>query len=100
MFKAKSMTSLVVLKTPPSESMWGAQASRPQCSLFDKSDYLIQIMARANRHHLLGYVWHITHRCHKKEFLLKFEKDKKQWISWLFAAKKRFGLCVLKYTVT
>jgi REP element-mobilizing transposase RayT len=57
-------------------------------------------MARANRHHLPGYVWHITHRCHKKEFLLKFEKDKKRWISWLFEAKKRFGLCVLNYTVT
>ncbi len=57
-------------------------------------------MARANRHHLPGYVWHITHRCHKKEFLLKFEKDKKRWISWLFEAKKRFGLCVLDYTVT
>jgi REP element-mobilizing transposase RayT len=24
-------------------------------------------MARANRHHLPGYVWHITHRCHKRE---------------------------------
>lgn len=57
-------------------------------------------MARANRHHLPGYVWHITHRCHKKEFLLKFEKDKKRWIHWLFEAKKRFGLCVLNYTVT
>jgi putative transposase len=57
-------------------------------------------MARANRHHMPGYVWHITHRCHKKEFLLKFEKDKKRWIGWLFEAKKRFGLCVLDYTVT
>ena len=57
-------------------------------------------MARANRHHLPGYVWHITHRCHKKEFLLKFEKDKKRWTTWLFEAKKRFGLCVLNYTVT
>lgn len=57
-------------------------------------------MARANRHHLPGYVWHITHRCHKQEFLLKFEKDKKRWLNWLFEAKKRFGLCVLNYTVT
>ena len=57
-------------------------------------------MARANRHHLPGYVWHITHRCHKKEFLLKFEKDKKRWINWLFEAKNRFGLCILNYTVT
>jgi hypothetical protein len=61
----------------------------------DKSDHLIYIMARANRHHLPGYVWHITHQCHKKEFLLKFDKDKKRWIGWLFDAKKRFGLCVL-----
>ena len=32
-------------------------------------------MARANRHYIPGYVWHITHRCHKKEFLLKFARD-------------------------
>jgi len=29
-------------------------------------------MPRAYRHYTPGYVWHITHRCHKKEFLLKF----------------------------
>ena len=57
-------------------------------------------MARANRHHLPGYVWHITHRCHKREFLLKFEKDKKRWVNWLFESKKRFGLIILNYTVT
>ncbi len=57
-------------------------------------------MARANRHHLPGYVWHITHRCHKREFLLKFDKDKKRWMHWLFEAKKRFGLKILNYTVT
>ena len=27
-------------------------------------------MPRANRHFLPGHVWHITHRCHRKEFLL------------------------------
>ncbi len=32
-------------------------------------------MARANGHHIPGQVWHITHRCHKKEFLLKFARD-------------------------
>ena len=57
-------------------------------------------MARANRHHLPDYVWHITHRCHKKEFLLKFDKDKKLWMRWLFEAKKRFGLTILNFTVT
>ena len=31
-------------------------------------------MPRAHRHYIPGYVWHITHRCHKQEFLLRFEK--------------------------
>ncbi len=57
-------------------------------------------MARANRHYIPGYIWHITHRCHQKEFLLKFARDRRRWIYWLFEAKKRFNLCVLNYMVT
>jgi REP element-mobilizing transposase RayT len=58
-------------------------------------------MARANRHYLPGnHIWHITHRCHKKEFLLKFARDRRTWLKWLFEAKKRYGLCVLNYMVT
>jgi len=57
-------------------------------------------MARAKRHFLHGYVWHITHRCHKKEFLLKLVKDRHRWLYWLFEAKKRYGLCILNYIVT
>ena len=57
-------------------------------------------MARANRHHIPGQVWHITHRCHKKEFLLKFARDRRSWHSWLFEARKRFGLRILNYVVT
>ena len=57
-------------------------------------------MPRANRYFLPGHVWHITHRCHKQEFLLKFAKDRSCWIRWLFEARKRFGLCVLNYMVT
>ena len=57
-------------------------------------------MPRANRYFIPGYTWHITHRCHKQEFLLKFIRDRKKWIAWLFEAKKRFGLVVLNYTVT
>lgn len=37
-------------------------------------------MPRANRHHIPGQVWHITHRCHKDDFLLKFAKDRQTWI--------------------
>jgi putative transposase len=57
-------------------------------------------MPRANRHYIPGYVWHITHRCHKKEFLLKFARDRRRWLQWLFEANKRYGLRVLNYTVT
>ena len=57
-------------------------------------------MPRANRHFIPGYIWHITHRCHKKEFLLKFDKDKSRWLWWLFEAKKRYGTCILDYMVT
>jgi len=58
-------------------------------------------MARAKRHYIPGHVWHITHRCHKREFLLKFPRDRRRWIEWLYQAKKRYsGLCVLSYMVT
>ena len=57
-------------------------------------------MPRANRHFLPGHVWHITHRCHQKEFLLKFARERRRYLHWVFQAKKRFGLSVLNYMVT
>ncbi len=57
-------------------------------------------MPRANRYHLPHYVWHITHRCHRQQFLLKFARDRQRWIRWLYAARQRYGLCVLDYAVT
>ena len=57
-------------------------------------------MPRAHRYFLSGYLWHITHRCHEKSFLLKFARDRRRWIRWLFEARKRFGLRVLNYVAT
>jgi putative transposase len=57
-------------------------------------------MARAKRHYIPGHVWHITHRCHKREFLLKFVKDRRRWLHWLLEAKRRYGLVILNYMVT
>lgn len=34
-------------------------------------------MPHANRYRLPGNVWHITHPCHRREFLLKFVYDKR-----------------------
>lgn len=57
-------------------------------------------MPRANRCRIPGQVWHITHRCHRRQFLLKFARDRRAWVRWLYEARKRFGLCVLNYQVT
>jgi putative transposase len=57
-------------------------------------------MPRANRYFLPGYVWHITHRCHQRKFLLRFGRDRRRYLHWVFEAKKRYGLCVLDYIVT
>jgi len=40
-------------------------------------------MARAKTHYLPGYIWHITHRCHKREFLLGYAKDRHRYLQWL-----------------
>ncbi len=57
-------------------------------------------MPRANRHYLPGYMWHLTHRCHDRRFQLRFLRDRRAWIDWLYEARRRFGLCVLDYNVT
>jgi len=57
-------------------------------------------MARAKRHFIPGYIWHITHRCHKGEFLLRFSKDRYRYLQWLYRARKRYGLKVLDYMIT
>ena len=57
-------------------------------------------MPRANRHFLPGHVWHLTHRCHERDFLFKFARDRNRYLRWLYEARKRFGLCILNYQVT
>ena len=55
-------------------------------------------MPRANRYYFRSRVEHITHRCHKKEFLPKFAEDRQVWLDWLFEAGKRFGIVILNCT--
>lgn len=57
-------------------------------------------MARAKRHYIPGYIWHITHRCHKREFLLGYSKDRHRYLQWLYQAGKRYGLTILNYMIT
>lgn len=57
-------------------------------------------MPRANRNYHPGYVWHLTYRYHRRQFLLNFVRDRLAWEEWLFVERRRFGLCVLNYTDT
>jgi len=57
-------------------------------------------MVRAYRMHVPAQVWHLTHRCHQRRFLLKFAWDRRRWRAWLYAARKRYGLVVLDYAAT
>jgi putative transposase len=56
-------------------------------------------MARANRHYIPGQIWHITHRCHNRDALLRCKQDRKQWLSLLYKARNRYKLQVLNYAV-
>ena len=44
-------------------------------------------MPRANRYLLPGQIPHITHRCHNREFLLRFDRDRcvYRWWLWILA---------------
>lgn len=57
-------------------------------------------MPRANRVFLTGHIWHITHRCHQRDFLFKLRRDRRRWLAWLLEARRRYRLSVLNYIVT
>lgn len=57
-------------------------------------------MPRAHRHFIAGQVWHITQRCHGRQFLLRFQEDRRRWLYWLYQARQIHGLSVLNYVVT
>jgi putative transposase len=57
-------------------------------------------MPRAHRCFLRGHIWHLTQRCHDRDFLLRFAADRRRWRYWLLRARLRYGLSVLNYTVT
>jgi hypothetical protein len=37
---------------------------------------------------------------HKRDFLLKFPRDRCRWLQWLFDATKRFKISILNYSAT
>ena len=46
-------------------------------------------MARAKRHYIPGQIWYLSLRCHKREFFLKFLKDRHRRFQWFYEARKQ-----------
>ncbi len=57
-------------------------------------------MPRANRYVLSGYIYHLTHRCHDRRFLLRFARDRNQYRQRLREAVLRTKVSLLDYIVT
>ena len=57
-------------------------------------------MPRANRFILPGYLYHVTHRCHDRQFLFDAAIDRTEYRSRLGEALKRFDVSLLAYAIT
>jgi putative transposase len=49
---------------------------------------------------LPGYTYHLTQRCHDREFLLRFQRDRTTYRRWLREGANRHGVPVLGYCLT
>ena len=58
-------------------------------------------MTRAKRRSLpeYRYISHITHRFHKRKFVLKFARQRRRYLQKLYNARKRYGLTILNFRV-
>jgi REP-associated tyrosine transposase len=57
-------------------------------------------MARANQLRIDGGVFHVTHRCHNRTFLLKFARDRDAYRRTLREELRQFDIAILDYTIT
>ena len=54
-------------------------------------------MPRANRYFVPGQVYHLTHRCHNRDFLLKFARDRDAYRTKLRQALVETEVFLLDY---
>jgi putative transposase len=57
-------------------------------------------MPRSNRYLVAGYTYHLTQRCHNREFYLKRVRERDVYRKWLREGMRRFDVSVYAYTVT
>lgn len=57
-------------------------------------------MPRRKRGWLDNACYHITHRCHEREFLFRFDKYRNFYVRQLFLTRRRYKIDILDYMVT
>lgn len=57
-------------------------------------------MPRANRYIQPGHIYHITHRCHNRNFLLRYELDRTEYCSRLRVALRKHQISLFDFCVT
>jgi len=57
-------------------------------------------MPRSNRYILPGYIYHVTHRCHDRRFLLKFGVDRTEYRERLRLALQEYRISLFSYCIT
>jgi putative transposase len=57
-------------------------------------------MPRANRYFVPAQVYHLTHRCHDRRFLMKFARDRNDYRERLRQILPRFEISLLDYCQT
>jgi hypothetical protein len=57
-------------------------------------------MARANRLRGDGGIFHLTHRCHNRAFLLKFARDRDAYRAKVREHLQQFDVALLDYWLT
>ncbi len=56
-------------------------------------------MSRGRRFEM-GRSYHITHRCHNRNYYLKFDTDRDQYIRLLWEGSRKFNVDIYNYIVT
>jgi putative transposase len=57
-------------------------------------------MPRANRYFVTGHVYHLTHRCHNRQFLLRFARERDHYQKKLREGVAFFKISLLDFCVT
>lgn len=57
-------------------------------------------MPRSSEYLLPGHTYHLTHRCHDRQFLLRFARERRVYREWLREGARRYGVSVYAYCLT